>query len=134
MADDPALPKWDTSKGLIRGDSRSWIEFFEQNTGTDTAPVWTPWDVSGFTFLMQVRADLDRGTLLCTFDIDMSDAANGNVGVSLASAEADALPGQSSPATKQTVYGDLQGTRTSDGFRKTFKRWKFRVEGDSSNV
>lgn len=130
---DPALPAIIKTKTLIRGDTRSWPEVFEQNTGTDAAPVWVPLDVSGYTFLMEIREDLNRGTLIATWDIDMTDAATGTIVVTLPSDQADLLPGQSSAATRPVVYCDLQGTRTSDGFRRTFKRWQFKVEGDSSN-
>lgn len=130
---DPALPAIIKTKSLIRGDTRSWPEVFEQNTGTDSAPVWEPLDVSGYTFLMEIREDLNRGTLIATWDIDTTDAATGTIVVTLPSDQADLLPGQSSPNTKPVVYCDLQGTRTSDGFRRTFKRWQFKVEGDSSN-
>lgn len=133
MADDPAVPKLILDKSLVRGDTRSWVEFFEQNIGTDSAPVWEPWDLTGWTWLMEIRADLDRGTLIATWDVDDSDVANGNLTVTLPSDQADLLPGQTDPNVKPAVYCDLQGTRTSDSFRKTFKRWKFKVVGDSSN-
>lgn len=130
---DPALPAIIKTKSLIRGDTRTWPEVFEQNTGTDLAPVWVPLDVSGYVFLMEVREDLNRGTLIATWDIDMAAAATGTIVVTLPSDQADLLPGQTSPGVKPVVYCDLQGTRTSDGFRRTFKRWQFKVEGDSSN-
>lgn len=134
MANDPAVPKPIKDKVLKRGDSRAWVEQFRENTGTASAPVAGPAiDMSGWTWLMEVRSDLNRGTLLATWDVDSSDAANGNIAVSLPSTEADGLPGEDPPGTQQTVYCDLQGTRTSDSFRKTWKSWWFKVSGDSSN-
>jgi hypothetical protein len=131
MATSP-IPKVETET-LLRGDSRTWTDTFEENTGTTTAPVWAPLDLSGWTFVCEIRADLDRGTLLATLDVDDTDAATGVLVRKLSSTQADLLPGQEFGAPKPTVYMDLQGTRTSDGFRQTWKRWKVTVEGDVSN-
>lgn len=134
MATDPAIPVPIKTKTLKRGDSRAWVEEFRENTGTASAPVaGDPINMSGWEWLMEVRSDLNRGDLLATFTVDDSDAANGNLAVLLPSDEADGLPGQDDPGTLPVVYCDLQGTRTSDGFRKTWKTWWFKVSGDSSN-
>lgn len=131
MAD--ALPKVEPEK-LIRGDSRTWTDTFEENTGTTAAPVWTPIDMSGWTWLCQIRPDLNRGTVIATVTVDTTNAATGIIVRKLTADQADLLPGQDDPATKPVVYMDLQGTRTSDGFRQTWKRWKVTVEGDTSSV
>jgi hypothetical protein len=118
---------------LLRGDSRTWTDTFEENVGTDTAPVWQALDLSGWTFLCQIRPDLARGTVIATVDVDDTDAATGILVRNLTATEAELLPGQDDAATKSTVYMDLQGTRTSDGFVQTWKRWKVTVEGDVSD-
>lgn len=129
---DP-LPKVETEK-LLRGDSRIWTDTFEENVGTTLAPVWQPLDLTGWTWVCQIRPDLDRGTVIATVDVDSSGAASGVIQRTLTADQADLLPGQEDPGTKSIVFMDLQGTRTSDGFRQTWKRWKVTVEGDTSDV
>jgi hypothetical protein len=120
---------------LLRGDSRTWTDTFEENVGTDAAPVWQPLDLSGWgNWLCQIRPDLNRGTVIATVDVDASGAATGVIVRNLTAAQAELLPGQTDPATKPKVYMDLQATRTSDGFVQTWKRWKVTVEGDTSDV
>lgn len=133
MADSP-LPKVESEK-FLRGDSRTWTDTFEENVGTDAEPVWQPLDLSGWgNWLCQIRPDLDRGTVIATVTVDATDSATGVIVRNLTGDQADLLPGQTDPGTKSTVFMDLQATRTSDGFRQTWKRWKGSVEGDVSDV
>ncbi len=132
MADSP-LPKWE-KESVIRGDTRVWNEQINENTAAEgETPVYEPMNLTGWTWLCQIRADLNRGTVIANLDIDDTDAADGKLIRTLPSDQADLLPGQTEPDQKPLVYMDLQGTRTSDGFRQTFKRWKVTVEGDSSD-
>lgn len=128
MADQP-LPIDGGTLTLYRGDSRVWSDVIEENTGTDDAPVWTPFDLTGWTVVSQIRSDLNREGTPIDVTVDVSDAANGVVQRLLeATASADLGP------DKSTAYMDVQMTRTSDGFVRTYKKWKIKVGGDVSNV
>lgn len=113
-------------KTVIRGDDRQWTEFFEENTGTVDAPVWEPKDLSGYTFLSQIRADPDSTDLMATITVThLTDGTDGMLLCTLPHMEADNLvPGK--------VYADLQLTRTSDGFRQTYLSGKWTVKPDVS--
>jgi hypothetical protein len=113
---------------LYRGDTRVWTDTIERNTGTDEAPMWVPYDLTGHTFLAQVRATKDRTSALkATIAVVATDAVNGVVGFTLTSAEADGLD-------VNPCYWDFQITRTSDSFRRTHLAGKVKVLGDVSNV
>lgn len=125
MATEP-IPA-DVKLTLVQGDSRTWTDVIERNTGTDDDPVWEPYDLTGHTFLAQIRAArLRTSTLYATIAVTATDAANGEVELNLTADEADSLvPG---PA-----FWDLQITRTSDGFVRTHLAGKVKVLGDASN-
>ena len=128
MADQP-LPIDGGTLTLYRGDTRVWSDVIEENTGTDDAPVWSPFDLTGWTVVSQIRSDLDRTTDPITVTVAITDAANGVVQRTL-TADNSSLLG----ADKSTAYMDVQMTRTSDGFTRTYKKWKIKVGGDVSNV
>lgn len=120
-----AIPKLE-AEVLIRGDSRTWTDTF---TNSDTGALL---DMSGWTWLCQIRSDLNHGEVLAVLTVDAAAAASGVIVRKLVAAQANLLPGQGD--VKPKVYMDLQGTRNSDGFRQTWKRWRVTVEGDVSDV
>ena len=113
---------------LVQGDSRTWTDVIERNTGTDAAPVWAPYDLTGHTFLAQIRSErLRSSTLYATMTVTATDAVNGEIQISLPASEADNLvPG--------AAWWDLQITRTSDGFVRTHLAGKVKVLGDVSSA
>lgn len=130
MAD--ALPV-KVERKLYRGDSRTWTHEFETNTGTDAAPVWEPTDITGWTFLTQFRADLNRGEVIATSTTTVTDGPAGVATEELSPTEADKLPGQSDPNEKPKVYWDLQSTDT-EGAVHTWKYAIVPIGGDSSDA
>lgn len=126
MADVP-LPA-DAPLTLYRGDTRVWSDTVEKNVGTDDAPVWVPYDLTGYTFLAQIRADTSRtDPVKATIAVTATDAAHGAIQLTLTSAEADGLD-------VTPLYWDLQFTRTSDSFRRTHLAGKVKVLGDVSDA
>lgn len=126
MAD--TLPALWAAKLLERGDDRQWLELFEENTGTDSAPVWEPIDLSGHTFLCQIKASTEDAQPMATVDVDFTtDGTDGSLTLTISHDEADNLvPG--------VVYIDLQITRTSDGWRQTYLQGKWKVKADVSRA
>jgi hypothetical protein len=135
MADEP-LPA-NVPLNLVRGDTRVWTDTIEKNTGTDAVPVWVPYDLTGCTFLSEIREGVvnaagqlqpDRsGALKATLAVTSADLTTGVVTFTLTSTEADGL--DVSPC-----FWDFQITRTSDSFRRTHLAGKVKVLGDVSNV
>jgi hypothetical protein len=114
---------------LYRGDTRIWTVTVESNTGTDAAPVWAATDLTGYTFLSQIRVDRNRaGPVVATIAVTATDAPNGVLRLELTSTEADKFPSDGA-----RFYWDLELTRTSDGFRRTYLAGAVRVMGDVSN-
>lgn len=122
---------------LKRGDTRVWTDTIEKNTGTDDVPVWVPYDLTGHTFLAQIRAGVadatgkvgpDRsGALKATLAVTSADPTTGVVTFTLTATEADGLD-------VNPCFWDFQITRTSDSFRRTHLSGKVTVLGDVSNV
>jgi hypothetical protein len=126
VADEP-LPA-NVPLTLYRGDTRVWSDTIERNTGTDAVPVWVPYDLTGHTFLAQVRATKDRTSALkATIACVAADPTTGVVVFTLTALEADGLD-------VNPCYWDFQITRTADGFRRTHLAGKVKVLGDVSNV
>lgn len=114
---------------LYRGDTRVWTDVIEENTGTETAPVWTPKDLTGHTFLAQIRSDRNRtDPVVATIAVEAVDAPNGVITRTLTATEADKLGSDGS-----RLFWDLQITRTSDGFRRTYMAGPVTVKGDASD-
>lgn len=72
---------------IVRGDD--FADTVTINEGEPSAPV----DVSARTFTAQVRSAADSTTVVATFTIDMTDAASGVVGYSLADTVTDDMSG-----------------------------------------
>lgn len=129
MASQPLPAKADLI--LYRGDSRTWTALIETNTGTDAAPVWTPYNLTSHTVLAQIRADKNRTApvvAVIAAEVD-DDPTTGLVTLTLTSTEADKL------GTDGAVLAwDLQTTRAADAFRRTWLAGKVSVKGDVSNV
>ena len=111
---------------LYRGDSRTWVHVFTDAAG---API----DLTGYTFISQYRPDLDRGTIVTTATCTVGGTDNNEVTEVLDATAADALPGQTDPATKPKLYWDLQST-DPDGVVTTWMYATVPVIGDSSDV
>lgn len=130
MADQP-LPLNGGTLDLYRGDTRVWTDVIEENMEPDPGldPVWEPLDLTGWTVLSQIRRDLNREGTPIDVTVTVMDAANGVVERLLtADASSDLGP------DKSTAYMDVQLKRTSDGFVRTYKKWKIRVAGDVSDA
>lgn len=115
---------------LYRGDTRIWTALIEVNTGTDDAPVYVPYNLTGNDLLAQIRTDKNRtDPVVATLTTTAADPTSGVVTITLTSADADLLG-----ADGTVLWWDLQTTRTSDGFRRTWLAGKVTVKGDTSNV
>lgn len=116
---------------LYRGDTRIWTVLIETNTGTDSAPVWVPYDLTNHTVLAQIRSDKNRTApvVAAVATAVDGDPTTGLVTLTLTSVEADKLGSDST-----TLWWDLQTTRTSDSFRRTWLAGKVVVKGDVSNA
>ena len=121
MAAEP-LPG-DYPRTLKRGDSREWQHTF---TVTDSDPVQA-YDLSGRTWLAQIRATLDPDSpLMATLTVDSSDAANGVITVTLPASEARNLTGSS-------AYWDLEATLIADPEDvRTWVEGEVEILGDAS--
>lgn len=133
MADEP-LPAL-VPLTLVVGDSRTWTDVIERNTGTDAVPVWVPYDLTGHTFLAQIRASrLRTATLYATIAVTATNAAGGEIELVLTSAEADGLAAASAATPPNKAWWDLQIVRTLDGFKRTHLAGKVKILGDVSHV
>ena len=109
---------------LVQGDSRTWTDVIERNTGTDDDPEWVPFDLTGHEPLAMIRATRDRdSTLYSTIEVEVTDAEAGELELRLTAEEADSL-------VIGRAFWDLQLTRTSDGFVRTHLAGKVKVLGD----
>lgn len=114
----------------VRGDKWGPFEF----TATTTA------DLSGRTWLAQVRVSRDHPSVICDMVVDSTDAASGVIRVSILPAEsADLVTGPSATDAegnpfavgKAVYYWDLQATLVSDATDvKTWFSGKVNVIGD----
>lgn len=111
---------------LYRGDRRVWTHEFTEDDGT------TPLDITGKTFVSQFRADLDRGTVVCTATCTVTDGPGGVLEEVLPSAQADLLPGQTDPTVKPYVYWDLQELDGTEATTWMYARCP--VSGDVSDA
>lgn len=104
---------------LVRGDSFALLLTFRD---LDT----TPKDVSSWSFVGQVRADPDSPTVLADFIIDYSNAAIGEILVSLDPEDTAAFSGG-------FVFYDIQLT-TDMGFVRTAPRGRLILTRDVTRV
>lgn len=116
---------------LLRGDTYKWSGKLEINTGTDAVPVKSPYDLTGNVLLAQIRSDKNRtDPVVATFTIDVDDdPTSGQFTLELPSSESDKLGDDG-----RVLWWDLQTTRTSDAFRRTWFAGKVTVKGDTSNA
>lgn len=104
-----------------RGDTKEWTLTF---TDDDDAPV----DMSGKTWLAQIRATLDEpDSVIATFTVDTTSAATGVLGLTLPATQSALLV---TVKGKATYYWDLQATES--GVVKTWLAGKVTVTGDVS--
>lgn len=107
---------------LYRGDTRVWVVDFTADDGTDL-------DLSGRTWVAEIRSDLNRtDPAVATITVDDTDAATGSLTLTLSAGEAAAL----GPLVdgKATLYWDLQSD--DDGVVQTWLAGKVKVTGDVS--
>lgn len=105
---------------LYRGDTRVWTDVFTDGT--------EPYDLTGHTFVAEIRADRNRGSVVATIDCVVTDAAGGVVQRTLTSTEADKLGDDGT-----RLYWDLQST-DADGVVRTWLAGPVIVKGDATNV
>lgn len=110
---------------LRRGDDYVWAAVLSTNTGTETAPVLEPRDLTGHTFLSQIRATTEDTTVMATLTVEpQTDWTDGAFWVKLPHTQSVNLkPGR--------VAWDLQMT-TPEGFVQTIATGRWKVEGDTS--
>lgn len=112
---------------LYRGDTRIWTDDF-----TEGDPA-TPKDLTGYTWLCQIRDDKNRGDIVAVIDVDATDAATGRIVRTLTALEADKLPGEPDGETAPVLYWDLQSTSPA-GMVRTWMAGAVKVKGDASDV
>lgn len=81
-------------------------------------------DITGWTFLAQVRETPGGDTVLATFTVTVTDAATGNLDIELAAADIDDLE------TGRLLAWDLQVT--ASGAVRTYVRGSVKVDTDVS--
>lgn len=127
---DTALPGTLVRK-LYRGDTRVLHHLIREQTGTDESgqPVFgAPKDLSGYTFRAQLRADFDDTAVLAVLTVEfVTDGTDGRLYATLPAAVSATLP-------RGDVYYDLEATRTSDGFVRTYLAGRWKVLGDVSRA
>lgn len=108
---------------LYRGDTRVWTVTFTDDDGT------TPLDLSGRTWVAEIRTDLARtDPVVATITVDDADAADGTLTLTLPADEAANL----GPLVdgKATLFWDLQSD--DSGVVQTWLAGKVKVTGDVS--
>jgi hypothetical protein len=109
--------------GVRRGDTVSFRVTVTEDDGT------TAKDVSGYTWLAQLRETADSATALAEFTVDDTDAATGILVLTLPAAD---WPAEASPEPAEKWAWDLQGT--SGTTVRTYLAGKFQVKGDVSRA
>lgn len=104
---------------LYRGDTRVWMDEFSDGATGD------PIDLSGYTFVAQIRESREASDVLAEMTVDDSEAELGRLTRTLSATDSGALPIGS-------AFWDLQATRTADGFVRTYLAGRVRVTGDIS--
>lgn len=125
MVDQP-LPA-DYPLVLYRGDTRVFDITLERNTGTAEVPVWAPVDLTGHTFDAEIRTAKDDTAVLAEIAVASTAPTTGVLRLTLTATEAAKLVGTS-------AFWDLEVTRTSDGFVRTYLAGKVKVRGDVSRT
>ena len=110
---------------LYRGDTRIWTDDFAEGGA--------PKDLTGYTWLCQIRNDKNRGEIVALIDVDTTDAATGRIVRTLTATEADKLPGEQAGAPAPSLYWDLQSTSPA-GLVRTWMAGSVKVKGDASDV
>jgi hypothetical protein len=110
---------------LYRGDTRVWTTTFTDGE--------EPVDLSGHTWLCEIRPDRNRGTVVATIDVDTTEAATGVIRRTLTASEAEKLPGQAEGEEVPVLFWDLQST-SAEGSVQTWLYGTVKVEGDVSDA
>ena len=107
---------------LYRGDTRVWtLEFFQDD---GTTPITDDLS-SGHTFRAEIRATQDDATALATLTVAATGA--NTLQLTLPASEAVDLTGSS-------AFWDLEVTRTSDGFVRTYLAGDVEITKDVSRA
>ena len=113
---------------LYRGDTRVWTDIFTETV----ADAVVPKDLTGYTFLSQIRDDKNRGEIVATIAVEADDPAAGTIVRTLTAEEADKLPGEEPGQAAPVLYWDLQSTK--DGMVRTWMAGSVKVKGDATDV
>lgn len=105
---------------LYRGDTRIWTDVFSDGTN--------PVDLTGHTFLAEIRADRNRGEVVATIAVEVTDPTGGVVRRTLTATEADKLGNDG-----ERLYWDMQST-DADGVVRTWLAGPVVVKGDAANA
>lgn len=99
---------------LLRGDSYTWEETLEVNTGTDAAPVWVAKDVSGYNWRAQVRATPDTDDIMAVVAVTfLTDGTDGRLRLHLSATESRKLvPGRAAFDLEATSKTDPEDVHT----------------------
>jgi len=124
MATDQPLPA-KVPLTLYRGDTRIWEDTF-RSVPVAPATVGDPIDLTGFTFLAQIRETADSAEVMAVIDVQVIDAAGGVIRRTLTDDEARNLTGD-------TAYWDLEVTDPT-GFVRTYMAGKIKILGDVSRA
>jgi hypothetical protein len=113
---------------LYRGDTRIWEDTFR------TAPVapateGDPIDLTGYSFLCQIRATSESTKVMATIAVTILEAAAGRIRRTLTAAESKKLVVGTDGVG--TGVWDLQAT-DPDGFVRTYMVGKVKILGDTS--
>ena len=117
---------------LYRGDTRVWTDLLERNVGTELVPVWEPLDLTDHTFLAQIRDGLEPPTTVLATMLVEATGTPGEIRRTLSATQTANLPGPTEDLP--ALFWDLQVTRTSDGFVRTWLAGKVKVRGDVSRA
>jgi hypothetical protein len=108
---------------LYRGDTRIWEDTF-RTAPVAPATVGAPIDLTGYSFLAQIRVTSDATVVMAVIGVEIIDGPAGRIRRTLTAAEAKKL-------VVGTAYWDLQVTRP-DGFVRTYMAGMVRILSDVS--
>ena len=109
---------------LYRGDTRIWSVLVED---VDAEGVATARDLTGHSFDCEIRLTADDPSVMAEVAADSADPTTGVIALELTAVESQRL-------VAGTAFWDLEVTRTSDGFVRTYLAGRVKVKGDVSRA